>query len=262
MLKKIIILFAVVGVCSFIAANLYSNMSKNQANAAIEHETGASGNKATESAKTSLDIEAVKKAAAEKSIKLSVPEGAIDIPAIVYGDENAPIVIEEFASFTCTHCANFYRDMLPKIKSALIDTGIAKLHFYSVVGDAQSLEATMVVHCQKDNASRKHFTGAILSGMEQWAYSTNYQNGLRTIAKVGGMSEDDYNKCVADKALQEKIIKSRQWFDKQVGVTATPYFRIGEQVIKGEQGIDAFNKAITDELESKPKPEQKAELEK
>ncbi|GEM_PF-5046200 len=236
MMKKLIILFAMVGVCSLIAANFLSSNVSNEANAATET--------SEKTAEPTFDIDGLRALVAGKTLKLSVPEGAVDVTPAIYGDKAAPIVIEEFASYTCSHCANFHRYIKPKLKKALLDTGVAQLHVYSFVRNAQDLEATMMVECQKTNADRQKFSGAIMRGQEQWAHSTNYQTGLKTIAKVGGMTESDYDTCVSDEALQEKIIASRQWFDKQVQVDATPYFRIGDEKVKGGQDVQSFVDAI------------------
>ncbi|MDG1286658.1 MAG: thioredoxin domain-containing protein [Rickettsiales bacterium] len=237
-MKKLIILFAMVGVCSLIGANLYSSMVSNEANAATETEAAA------ETTTPAFDIEALRALVNSKTITPSVPAGAVDVSPIIYGDSTAPVIIEEFASFTCSHCASFHRNVLPKLKAALIDTGVAQLHVYSFVRNAPDLESTMLIQCQKGNNARKKFSGAIMRGQEQWASSVNYSDGLKTIAKVGGMTETDYDTCVADETLQEKVIASRQWFDKQVGVDSTPYFRIGTEIVKGGQDINSFVDAI------------------
>ena len=39
------------------------------------------------------------------------------------GDENAPITIIEYASMSCSHCANFHTNTLPELKKEYIDTG-------------------------------------------------------------------------------------------------------------------------------------------
>ena len=39
------------------------------------------------------------------------------------GRADAPVVVREFFSLTCSHCATFHRDTLPRVKSDLIETG-------------------------------------------------------------------------------------------------------------------------------------------
>lgn len=246
MLRNLIILFAMIGACSFIAISYYSNALNSQA--ASSAESSETQTQATDAPQTPatpiIDVEALKKLVEGKTTTPSVPDGAVDVAPITYGSSDAPVIIEEFASFTCTHCAHFYRDLLPEVKANLVDTGIAQLRVYSFVRNAQDLEATLLVECQKDDEARQKFTGAILRGQEQWAFSTDYQAGLRTIAHVGGMSDEDYDACMANQALQDKIVASRQWFDKQVKVDGTPFFRIGSEVLHGVQLPTAFEAAI------------------
>lgn len=253
-MKKLIILFAMLGVISLIGASYYSTVVRNSTEASEvnqaedAHQDGHDLESAEPEVTTSLDVEAIKTTAKEKPIKRSVPEGAVDVAPLIYGDTDAPIIIEEFASFTCSHCASFHRETLPKLKEALIDNGLAQLHVYSFPRNAQDLEVTMMIQCQETNDARKKFANAAMRGQEQWAGSADYQNGLKTIARVGGMSEEEYTKCVSDESLQDKIIASRQWYDKQVGVNATPYFRVGSEVVKGAQGVKEFEAAIQAEL--------------
>ena len=239
-MKKIIILIAVVAVLAIVGINYTNQQGTN-----ISQASEATDNTAVN---TTLDVEATKESAKKKNIKRTVPDDAVDVEQLIYGEPNAPIIIEEFASLTCSHCANFHRQTLPKLKEALLNNGLAQLHMYSFVRNAQDVDATALIQCQDSNDSRKKFANAILRSQEQWAMTENYRDGLKTIARVGGMSEEEFEACLSDESLQNKIISSRQWFDKQVGVNATPYFRVGGEVVKGAQGIAEFEAAIQAEL--------------
>ena len=45
------------------------------------------------------------------------------------GDENAPITIIEYASMSCSHCADFHTNTLPDLKTEFIDTGKVRMVF-------------------------------------------------------------------------------------------------------------------------------------
>ena len=47
----------------------------------------------------------------------------------ILGNENAPITIIEYASLSCSHCADFHLNTLPKIIEEFVNTGIAKIVF-------------------------------------------------------------------------------------------------------------------------------------
>ena len=46
---------------------------------------------------------------------------------IISGKENAKITIIAYESLTCSHCANFHKDVYPQLKKEYIDTGLAKI---------------------------------------------------------------------------------------------------------------------------------------
>ncbi len=45
---------------------------------------------------------------------------------VVMGEANAPVTIIEYASMTCSHCANFHTTTYPEMKKKYIDTGKVK----------------------------------------------------------------------------------------------------------------------------------------
>ena len=49
-------------------------------------------------------------------------ESSGEIQRIVIGDQNAKITILAFESFTCSHCANFHKNVYPELKKDFLDT--------------------------------------------------------------------------------------------------------------------------------------------
>ena len=50
-----------------------------------------------------------------------------EIKRITVGNKNAKIIIIAYESLTCSHCANFHKDVYPLLKKEYIDTGLAKI---------------------------------------------------------------------------------------------------------------------------------------
>ena len=48
---------------------------------------------------------------------------------IVSGQENAKISIIAYESLTCSHCADFHKNVYPRLKKDYLDTGLAKIEF-------------------------------------------------------------------------------------------------------------------------------------
>ena len=75
------------------------------------------------------------------------------LSARVLGIENAPIIIEEYASMSCGHCASFHIQTLPEIKKKYIDTGRAKLLFRDFPLDRTAMLGSMVTQCMNEKSA-------------------------------------------------------------------------------------------------------------
>src|SRR4051812_44005371 len=60
------------------------------------------------------------------------------------GRADAPVTVIEFYSLTCSHCASFVRDTLPRVKADLIETGKLRLVYWDFPLDQVALTAAMV----------------------------------------------------------------------------------------------------------------------
>ena len=95
----------------------------------------------------------------------------IDTSSIVdmaIGDENAPVTIIEYASYTCPHCATFHQGPFKKLKADYIDTGKVRFIYREVYFDRYGLWASMIARC---GGPEKFFgiTDLIFAGQSTWA---------------------------------------------------------------------------------------------
>lgn len=178
-------------------------------------------------------------AATEAAEKVTEPT----IEPIIYGKTDATLTMLEFASFTCSHCAHFHADILPDMQKKYIDTGKVQLHMNSFIRNEQDLRATMLVYCVEGNEMRQNFVKAILKSQEQWAFDTDFTQNLRVMAQVGGVSNEQFDACMANKELEEKLIKNRE-YAIGLGVNSTPFFTINGQSLTGARDIESFSALI------------------
>ena len=71
---------------------------------------------------------------------------------IISGNENAKITIIAYESLTCSHCANFHKDIYPQLKKEYIDTGIAKIEFRHFPLDIAAFNASKIAQCKSDQS--------------------------------------------------------------------------------------------------------------
>ena len=65
----------------------------------------------------------------------------------IIGDENAPITIIEYASMSCSHCADFHTNTLPDLKTEFIDTGKVRMVFRDYPFNYPALLGSMMMRC-------------------------------------------------------------------------------------------------------------------
>jgi protein-disulfide isomerase len=172
-----------------------------------------------------------------------------DTPALaaddhVAGNAEAPITIIEYASLTCPHCAEFERDTLPKIKEKWIDTGKAKLVFRDFPLDGLALRAAMLARCAPPDRYYG-FIGVLFHSQANWERASDPLEALSRIAKLGGMSDAQFQDCMKNEALQKAVAASRQAAETSYGVQSTPTFFINGVKFEGALPYDAFDKALT-----------------
>lgn len=159
---------------------------------------------------------------------------------VVLGKDDAPTTIVEYASMTCGHCANFHTNVFPELKEKFIDTGKAKFILREFPLDSLALAAFMVARCAGPDRYYP-MTGALFDTQKTWAVpGAEGQDKLLAIARQAGFSKESFDKCLADKDLQDKIVEVRKRAHETFGVDSTPTFFIDGKRLRGGQNIKDF----------------------
>jgi len=73
--------------------------------------------------------------------------GPPSLPDMALGASTASVIMVEYASMTCPHCAHFNDDVFPKIKLEYIDTGKVRYVFREFPLDIKAAAASMLARC-------------------------------------------------------------------------------------------------------------------
>ncbi|HZL59088.1 MAG TPA: DsbA family protein [Stellaceae bacterium] len=188
-------------------------------------------------------------AAIAVATSLIAPETArAELPSIqsddrILGDPKAPITIFEYASLTCPHCAAFDEETLPKVKAEWIDTGKAKLVFRDYPLDQSSVLAATIARCFP-NDKFFPFIDTLFKSQRSWAMSSNVKGALARTARLGGMSQDAFDKCTADQKLADSVTVSRLIAQNRYGIDSTPTFFVNGVKVVGDLPYDEFVKYL------------------
>ncbi len=176
--------------------------------------------------------------------KEKVLKEASDEPFL--GNKYAPVVMIEYASLSCHHCADFHKDVLEKLIPNYIETGKLKYIYRDFPLNLQALEAAKLAHCAPDD-KYFGFLKALFKSQDNWAFTPKYQNMLKSIGKLGGVPEDKFDECLKDKELEEKILKTQKDAAEILQVKSTPTLFINGHDYNGPRSYEKVS-AFIDEL--------------
>lgn len=162
----------------------------------------------------------------------------------ILGNSNAPITIVEYASLSCPHCAHFSDEVLPEIKKKWIDTGKVKLVLRDYPLDQPALRAAMIARCAPPDRFYA-FVDTFFAAQEKWVTASDYQAALARLARLGGMSQEEFDNCLKNTALENKILDSRLTASKQLDVNSTPTFFINGSKFTGVPTDEEFDKLLS-----------------
>jgi protein-disulfide isomerase len=162
----------------------------------------------------------------------------------ILGNPEAPITIVEYASLTCPHCAHFANDVLPELKKEWIDTGKAKLVLRDFPLDEPALRAAMIARCAPPERYYA-FADTFFSAQEKWVRSGDYRETLARLAKLGGMGQAEFDTCIKNTELENKIVEGRLKASQELEVSSTPTFFINGSKLAGAPSREEFEKLLS-----------------
>ena len=174
-------------------------------------------------------------------------ESALDITEkdFVIGNEEAKITIIEYASLSCSHCADFHVNTLETLKKEYIDTGKVKMVFRDYPFNYPALLGSMVLRCIPENY-RYDYMNALFKLQTDWVNKKNKKTiqELYKIMQSGGMTKDEYDACIYNTELENEILKGVMEAQNQFNIKSTPSFIINGKLIEGNKSIKEFRQII------------------
>lgn len=149
------------------------------------------------------------------------------------GNEYAPVLMIEYASLSCPHCANFHEKVLDDLIVSHINNGKLRYIYRDFPLNKPALDASMLAMCA-DKKSYFNFLKVLFKSQENWAFSPNYKEILRSIAKLGGIDSEKFDQCLADKDLEKKILEIKKDAIEVLEVKSTPTIFINGTEYEGK----------------------------
>ena len=149
-----------------------------------------------------------------------------EVPDMAIGNLESKVVLTEYASYTCPHCANFHAQVFKDLKRDYIDTGKIKFVYREVYFDRYGLWAAMIARCGGD---LRYFgiQDLLFNNLKEWAASDDpavVVENLRRLGRTAGLDDKAMDACLNDGAMAQAMVNKYQKDSEADGINSTPSF--------------------------------------
>ncbi len=167
-----------------------------------------------------------------------------EVKPIISGNPDTKVKLMVFESLTCSYCANFHKNIYPKLKEDFIDKGLISIEFKSFPLDIIAFNATKLAHCRNDGDPEiLHY---FYLNQDKWIKGKNEVEANQAIKKFIDATEYnlDFDKCLSDKQIEDHILEDRIEGVKKYEVKATPTVIINGKKFENHSNYKKLKKYI------------------
>jgi protein-disulfide isomerase len=182
---------------------------------------------------------------------LSKYEAVSDFPV---GSPDAKVVIVEYASVTCPHCANFHNNVLPTLKEKYIKTGKVRYVFreFPTPPEELAMAGHAVARCAGGEKRDLVIETIMRQQMDMVAQAqgpTGAEQYFKTLAASVGMNEQQFKACLSNETILKVLVDVRQK-GIEAGVKGTPTIFINGTKFEGRGGREIEVADITPAIDA------------
>ena len=152
-----------------------------------------------------------------------------EVNRIIAGNKDAKITIIAYESLTCSHCADFHKNVYPQLKKDYIDTGLAKIEFRHFPLDVAAFNASKISQCKSDESLK--ILDSLYSNQQEWVRGNTVDeinDNLKKFIRKEGF-DINFEKCINDKEIEDFVLNDRIEGVKKFKVNATPTIIINDE---------------------------------
>ena len=169
---------------------------------------------------------------------------AEEIKRITVGNEDAKITIIAFESLTCSHCANFHKNVYPQLKEEYLDTGLVKIEFRHFPLDIAAFNASKVSQCKNDGNSE--ILESLYANQQKWVKGSSIQEANKNLQKFleNEGFNIDFDSCINNKEIEDFVLNDRIDGTKNFKVNSTPTIIINNEKFEKTLNYKNLKKAL------------------
>ena len=169
---------------------------------------------------------------------------AEEIKRIMEGNKDAKITIITYESLTCSHCADFHKNVYPELKKEYIDTDLVKIEFRHFPLDIQAFNASKVSQCRNDGQSK--ILHSLFANQQKWVKGSTIEKANENLQKF--LDNEGFNidleKCTNNKEIEDFVLNDRIDGVKKFKINATPTIIINNEKFEKPLNFKNLKKAL------------------
>ena len=168
------------------------------------------------------------------------------IKPLYEGNVDAKVSLIVYESLTCGHCADFHKEVYPKLKKDFIDNDLVKIEFRSFPLDLAALNASKLSHCKNDGKTDiLHF---LYENQKKWVQGETIEDINKHLKKliVTNLPFDftEFENCLANKDIEDHVLNDRISGAKKFKIEATPTLIINDKKFDNPHNYKKLKKTI------------------
>ena len=168
----------------------------------------------------------------------------IKIKPLYEGNVDAKVSIIVYESLTCGHCAEFHKEVYPKLKKDFIDNGLAKIEFRNFPLDLAAFNASKIAHCKNDGKpDLLHF---LYENQKKWVRGETIEDINKHLKNLVLKNEGelDFESCLINKNIEDHVLNDRITGVKKFNIEATPTLIINDKKFDNPHNYKKLKKTI------------------
>ena len=177
-------------------------------------------------------------------VTLNYTNANVQVKTILEGNINAKIKLIVYESLTCSHCADFHKEIYPELKKDFIDEGLISIEFRNFPLDLAAFNASKVAHCKNDGKSEiLHF---LFEKQKEWVRGETIEDLNKNLKKLINEKDFgiDFDKCISDTVVEDHVLNDRINAVKKYDIQATPTLIINDKKFDNPQNYKKLKKTL------------------
>ena len=169
-------------------------------------------------------------------------------PASGQTSTQGKVVVEEYLSLTCPHCAAFHREIYPQLAEGAFKDERVVFVYRDFPLDRLALQAALLARCGGEKLRGK-LIGAMLDRQHKWYRDEQPQEKLLGIVALVGIDRARARACLDDKTLERAVLEEQLAGRKRYNISSVPSIVVAGKKISGDLKEKNITRAVQKSLD-------------